>query len=919
MAEQVIIYWLIAQLLGLAGLPLARSWFRALPDRGYSFAKPLGLLLTGYIAWLLAMLGLAAFGAPLLVASALGVLGFGLLMRRAVAGEASEQTLGFRAAPLRYGSASWSAPVAWLRDGWRMVLGYEALFALALLFVVLLRSHDLGFVGPNPWGTERPMDYALFNAIRQSERFPPHDPWLAGYSINYYYFGYLLMAAIATLSGLSPAVAYNLSLALIFALTALGAAGVVYNLVGLTNVEVRTLNAERAVAEPERSAFSVQRSAFGRWAAMLLAVVLVLFAANQGGALQVITGSEMAVALPTGDLGRAILNGLGAREPLQLATPFRGEYFDGTTEIVPGDQAQNFNWWNSSRALWDAIGAPNPETEQIEPYRRYAITEFPFFSFWLGDMHPHVMALPFGLLAMALALNTLARPELPAFGTTRRGWFELIATGVVLGSLYVINSWDLPTYLLLFAAVLALRFHRRTTNDERRTTNDERRTTNDDQTALTEQEDAVAPTGTPSSLVLGLSSTVFPWRAYARQLVPVLVAAFVLFAPFHLTFRSLVGGKEPLIDVPLLGGLTRTIGFVTWGRTELHQFLIIFGLFLVPLVAYVFVQVRRARERATDSEDMLPRWWPWALLGTLVVGTIFGFPLLALLPLGFGAAWLAFAHADEPATAFTLGVFALGCAIGLGTELVYVRDVFEGLNPRLNSIFKFYYQLWLLWAVAAAYAVWFLLSKRVLWGDGTRGHEDTKTPSLRVFVSSCLRVLVAGLWVLLLAGALVYSWLTLGQAFRDGQQVGLSGVTPRERTPEGVASIEWLRRNVPGDAVILEAVGPAYDTGSLGFGQVSAATGLATVIGWEGHQQQWRGGMPEVLAVVGQRAADVAMIYSTPDVAQARELLRQYDVNYIYVGVAERTSYPPEGLDKLAQLGEPVFQQGEVTIYKVFP
>ena len=109
-----------------------------------------------------------------------------------------------------------------------MALGYEALFAAALIFLALLRSYN-----PNPWGTERPMDFALFNAIRRSVAFPPHDPWLSGYSINYYYFGYLLMAVVALFSGLDPAVAYNLSLALVFALTALGAAGIVVNLIGL--------------------------------------------------------------------------------------------------------------------------------------------------------------------------------------------------------------------------------------------------------------------------------------------------------------------------------------------------------------------------------------------------------------------------------------------------------------------------------------------------------------------------------------------------------------------------------------------------------------------------------------------------------------------------------------------------------------
>src|SRR6185295_8268414 len=196
MATQIIIWWLVIQAFGLAGLPLARFLFRALPDHGYAFAKPLGLLLTAYLAWLLAMLGLAPFGTGLLVVSALVVGAIGLLAIR------RPPTTDHRAPTTESSSrfsvlGSWLAG-GWLRENWKLVLGYEALFALALIFLALLRSYN-----PTPWGTERPMDYALFNAVRRSAAFPPHDPWLAGYSINYYYFGYMLMAAMALISGLA--------------------------------------------------------------------------------------------------------------------------------------------------------------------------------------------------------------------------------------------------------------------------------------------------------------------------------------------------------------------------------------------------------------------------------------------------------------------------------------------------------------------------------------------------------------------------------------------------------------------------------------------------------------------------------------------------------------------------------------------
>src|SRR5262249_10333149 len=42
---------------------------------------------------------------------------------------------------------------------------------------------------------------------------PPYDPWYAGGQMNYYYFGFVQVAAVAKLTGIPPAVAYNLAIA----------------------------------------------------------------------------------------------------------------------------------------------------------------------------------------------------------------------------------------------------------------------------------------------------------------------------------------------------------------------------------------------------------------------------------------------------------------------------------------------------------------------------------------------------------------------------------------------------------------------------------------------------------------------------------------------------------------------------------
>ncbi len=887
MAAHIFIWWFVIEALGMLALPLASVLFGALPDRGYAFAKTLGLLLTGYGAWLLAMLGLAPFSMPLLVVCALIMAAIGAFAMRgnyAGAPGAGKSNVGEHIGSVgEHVGSPLRMMIGWMRAHWRLILGYEALFLVMLVFMALVRSYN-----PNPWGTERPMDFAFFNAIRRSEVFPPHDPWLAGFSINYYYFGYLLMAAMSLLSGLSSEVSFSLSLALVFALAALGIAGVGVNLIHLTS-EGRRTNDEGGEAR-------MPSSSIVKALAVLLAVVLVLFAGNQISALQVITGVKMVPALQGDELARAISNGVGARGPLYLDHEFKGWDFAGTSVVTPTNMLKDFDTWYPSRALWDTMpDLADPAT----PQRRYTITEFPFFSFWLGDMHPHVMALPFGLLALALALQTVARQQVPRFAHGRRGWLELALVGIVLGSLYAINSWDFPTYLLLFwgaLLLLYLRFapgvgHGGTETGAHADTAEE---TSQELVRSRMQLGFISPSPT----LFGASTLRGGWQEYLIQAALVAVASLVMFLPFHLTFHSLVGSKAPLIDVPLLGRLTRTIGFVTWDKTPLYTFLIIFGLFLVPLLAYIGVQASRIRE----SQSLL-----WITLAALPVGVLLGFPLLFLLPLAVYAIMLAIVQHERPVTAFVLWAFALACLISFGAEIIYLRDVFE---LRINTIFKFYYQVWLILGVLAGYAVWWLLV-------GQRRSADHGFPR-RLSLA-----LVGVLFVVLLAAALIYPWETAGKAFLHDTRVGLAGQTPRQNTPAGQAAIAWLRANAPGDAVVLEVVGGDYDgslgnyPGGLGAGGVSASTGLQNIINWPGHENQWRSGEPDALAVLGERQADVDTIYSTTDVTQARSLMQKYDVKYVYIGAAERATYSSEALAKFAQLGTQVFQQGDIEIYAV--
>src|SRR3954471_22238546 len=57
----VLVWWLTVEIIGLVALPIAAIMLRPLPDRGYGASKILGLLLAGWLAYLLAMTKLVPF------------------------------------------------------------------------------------------------------------------------------------------------------------------------------------------------------------------------------------------------------------------------------------------------------------------------------------------------------------------------------------------------------------------------------------------------------------------------------------------------------------------------------------------------------------------------------------------------------------------------------------------------------------------------------------------------------------------------------------------------------------------------------------------------------------------------------------------------------------------------------------------
>jgi YYY domain-containing protein len=405
-------WYVLLTLVGLLALPVAYRIFRGLPDRGYALARPFGMLIWGYVFWLLASLQVIQNDTGGEVFALLVLAGWGVWSLKKIGLEEFK---------------------IWVIRRRGVISAGELLFLIFFAFWALIRSASPAIVG-----TEKPMELAFINAILHSPTFPPHDPWLSGYAISYYYFGYVMVAMLARLSGVAGSVAFNLASALWFALTALAAYGVLYNLIAFTNRDQK------------------RPSLLWAW----LAPFFVLIVSNLEGFLEMLHARGIFWRkVADGSWQSTFWKWLDVQELVSPPT----EPFSWVPERIAG-----FWWWRASRILQDYDLAKN--SKEI-------IDEFPFFSYLLADLHPHVLAMPFALLAIGMAMNFYylhlrqGLSKVNLVGGVRR-WFanqevdwgevhlarwmrtsDFWITAIALGGLAFLNTWDFPIYIALFCSV----------------------------------------------------------------------------------------------------------------------------------------------------------------------------------------------------------------------------------------------------------------------------------------------------------------------------------------------------------------------------------------------------------------------------------------------------------------------------------
>lgn len=187
--NQTFIWWFYLFILGLAFYPLATVLFNKFVDRGYIFAKTLGIAITSFLVFLISFLHILPFSqTSILIGISIGVILQLIILKKYI-----------------------TKPT---RKELTIMILEELLFAAALFFWVYIKGFQ-----PDIHGLEKYMDFGFINSILRSTYFPPVDMWFPPLSINYYYFGHLGTAVLIKLTSISPFIGYNLMLCTIFAFT----------------------------------------------------------------------------------------------------------------------------------------------------------------------------------------------------------------------------------------------------------------------------------------------------------------------------------------------------------------------------------------------------------------------------------------------------------------------------------------------------------------------------------------------------------------------------------------------------------------------------------------------------------------------------------------------------------------------------
>lgn len=658
-------------------------------------------------------------------------------------------------------------------------------------FVILLRASDPAVVG-----SEKFLDYGLLNALLRAGTLPPEDMWFAGESVQYYYGGHLIAATLARLTNTPPEIAYNLAFAGFYATIATGA----YELAG-------------AIAASRNGS---------HWRGGCLGMFFVVVAGNlvtfgRFAVWAMLSGAPKSVRATISNAVNSLLGSIANGVPQQ--------YLDSSTF--------EFRPILSVRAL------------------NQAFTEFPFFQAgYLGDLHAHLMSVPFLLLAAGLLFAYYRTPTSEIY---LRRLLILIVVPLTAGFVGIVNTWSFPTICgltwltLAFAPAKPLSLL---------------------STSVCRRIKIIGDTG-ESSTVRG-----FVHRVVSASPIAMAVGAtgFVVAAPF---FLSTASARAIAVNSPSQ-------------QSGLFGLLLVHGAFLAVFSAYLIGRKHVWSPRLVSVGVV-----------ALVAYSLTGGPIAVILfaPLIIVATILHW----RSRLGYEGVLLVAGAGLALLVEFFHVSNA--GVTGRTNTVFKIYFQIWVLWGVVAGVATEAFLRGdwELPWIKGI-GVRPTLSVSRRRRLGTAFVISV-----LLITSS--FAGFAVHGKFSDMEGATLDGMSPvRDEYPQESEAISWVD-NRSGHPTIVSAPATEEYIYSWHANPAASLTGVPTVVGWA-HETLYRNE-----SVYDARVADVSTIFKGPPLRQVK-LLRKYNVEYIYLGPTERKRYRDVSFNHLSGVSV-AFENERVTIFEI--
>jgi len=471
------------------------------------------------------------------------------------------------------------------------------------------------------------------------------------------------------------------------------------------------------------------------------------------------------------------------------------------------------------------------------------ITEFPYFTFLYGDPHAHLFAFSITLLVLSWAISFINERK-----QYKRKWefpMKILIGGIIVGALRLTNTWDYPVSLAIACGGILYLFIK-----------------------------YMVP-----------STKIFPNLTMRKRKICLGILAAVSFGLIsyylYYPFSKWYGQGYTSID------------FWTGEKTPLGSYLTHWGYFIFIIYSWLFNEVKNWMRITPLSR--INKFYPYRksiiagflLLQTAVVFLVIKGVVISILviPAVTLLSLLLFWKENSEKKQF---IIFLTC-IGLGLTLLVELVVLSGDIGRMNTVFKFYLQAWTCLAICSSWYLFQLLMSIKNW---------KKKYMLSGWITIILLLSISVILFPIIASAdkITDRISSIVPVTLDGMEyMRYSSYTENKQTMDlnqDYELIRWMQDNINGTPIIIEANVPEYRWGN----RITIYTGLPGVIGWNWHQRQQRAINPSDW--VFKRVEDVNTFYSVADISVAKELIENYNIDYVVIGQLERSVYPQEGIDK---------------------